>query len=76
MAKRYDIKTTGVLITDVENSSTAWTFTEEQWEFAQRFLKVAKRDMKIEGIKFLRVQFDIGLAQAKALFEAAAQVTA
>ena len=72
MEKRYEIKTSGIAIVDTNlDPKKVYHFTNEQWEFAQRFLKVACLEDRSGCVKFLREQFILSLPEGMALYDAA-----
>ena len=76
---RYIVKTMGVKIVDSapltledNQSSQEFEFSEPQWSTAQLLVRCyAKYGDRVAGIKFLSHQFDLTIAEARVLYDAA-----
>ena len=70
--KRYAVKTTNVRIVDTQEDNNEVEFTEAQWSTAQLLVRCyAKYGDRVAGIKFLSHQFDLTIAEARVLYDAA-----
>ena len=72
---RYIVKTMGVRIVDSgedNQSPQEFEFSEPQWSTAQLLVRCyAKYGDRVAGIKFLSHQFDLTVAEARVLYDAA-----